>query len=153
VASGNTLEEVARNAGFDAVQFQRTVADWNALLASGVARDPVTGRELQDVEPIVEPPFFAVQFWPLARKNQGGIRTDLRCRVVDAQGRIIPGIYAAGELCGFAGGYISGSRAPEGIMIGGSLFSGRVAGAWAAHEAGRPVPAHLAADESMVASR
>jgi predicted oxidoreductase len=153
IASGSTLEEVARNAGFDADQFQRTVANWNALLASGADRDPATGRELKDVEPILEAPFFAVQFWPLARKNQGGIRTDLRCRVLDAEGQIIPGVYAAGELCGFAGGYISGSRAPEGIMIGGSLFSGRVAGAWAAHEAGGPVPSHLTADESVVAGR
>lgn len=44
--------------------------------------------------------------------------------------------HAASDLCGFAGGHISGVRSLEGIMIGASLFSGRVAGAWAANEAG-----------------
>jgi uncharacterized protein len=152
VASGQTLRELAENAGFDADRFERTVAEWNTLLASGAECCPTTNRQLAGIEPVLDPPFFAVQFWPLARKNQGGIRTDLQCRVLDSSGRVIPGVYAAGELCGFAGGYISGSRAPEGIMIGGSLFSGRVAGAWAAHEVGHALPPHLVADPQAALS-
>lgn len=35
-----------------------------------------------------------------------------------------------------AGGHINGRAALEGTMFGPSLFSGRVAGAWAAQEAG-----------------
>lgn len=150
VATGSTLRELAENAGFDAANFDQTVAAWNALLASGSERDPQTNRELKGVAPLRDGPYFAMQFWPLARKNQGGIRTDLQCRVVTATRDVIPGLYAAGELCGFAGGHISGRRAPEGIMIGGSLFSGRVAGAWAAHEAGHAEPSHLRADEAAV---
>ena len=46
------------------------------------------------------------------------------------------GIYAAGEVAGMAGGHINGRRALEGTMIGPALFSGRVAGAWAAQAAG-----------------
>ena len=130
----------------DPERFERTIAEWNALLASGAESDPRTGRKLADLQPFVEPPFYALQFLPLARKNQGGIKTDLRCRVQRPNGDLIPGLYAAGELCGFAGGHISGSRALEGIMLGGSLFSGRVAGAWAAHEAGGREPHHLAAE-------
>ena len=149
VASGNTPRELALNAGLDPEAFERTIADWNALLASGAERDPTTGRKLANLKPFVEAPFYALQFLPLARKNQGGIRTDLRCRVLTAEDEPIPGLYAAGELCGFAGGHISGSRALEGIMLGGSLFSGRVAGAWAAHEAGRPEPNHLDAEEVL----
>ena len=52
----------------------------------------------------------------------------------------------------YAGGHISGSRALEGIMLGGSLFSGRVAGAWAAHEAGAPEPRHLDAAEVLASA-
>lgn len=147
VSSGNTLHELAERAGFAPDEFERTVASWDALLASGAERDPETGRKLAGLQPFVEPPFYAMQFWPLARKNQGGVKTDLRCRVLDAAGEVIPGLYAAGELCGFAGGHISGNRSLEGIMIGGSLFSGRVAGAWAAYETGRPEPTHLAPSE------
>ena len=136
IARGSTLRELAENAGVPPDTFERTVTEWNALLASGAERDPVTGRKLAGAMPFVAPPFYAMQFLPLARKNQGGIRTDLRCRVLNAADEPIPGLFAAGELCGFAGGHISGSRALEGIMLGGSLFSGRVAGAWAAQASG-----------------
>lgn len=146
IASGDTPHQLAENAGIDPDSFERTLTGWNALLASGAESDPLTAREIRGLEPIAEPPFYALQFWPLARKNQGGIRTDLQCRVLDDGGQVIPGLYAAGELCGFAGGHISGTRSLEGIMIGGSLFSGRVAGAWAAHEVGGPEPLHLKAD-------
>jgi succinate dehydrogenase/fumarate reductase flavoprotein subunit len=150
IARGQTLRELAERAGLDAANFERTVTEWNALLASGTDRDPLTGRVLAGLEPIVEPPYYAMQFWPLARKNQGGIQTDLRCRVLNGNGEVIPGLYAAGELCGFAGGHISGVRSLEGIMIGASLFSGRVAGAWAAHELGYSEPLHLRPRDSAV---
>ena len=48
----------------------------------------------------------------------------------------IPGLYAAGEVAGMAGGHINGKAGLEGTMLGPAIFSGRVAGGWAAHEAG-----------------
>lgn len=105
--------------------------------------DPLTGRGLEDVKPYGGPPYYAIKFLPLARKNLGGVRTDLRGRVLTAGGDPIAGLYAAGELAGFGGGHLAGRGALEGIMIGGSFFSGRVAGGWAAHEAGCPRPDHL----------
>ncbi len=48
----------------------------------------------------------------------------------------IAGLYASGELAGMAGGHINGKAGLEGTMLGPALFSGRVAGAWAAYEAG-----------------
>ncbi len=73
---------------------------------------------------------------PLARKSFGGVKTNLRCQPLDKHYRPIPGVYAAGELAGMAGGHINGKNGLEGTMLGPSLFSGRVAGAWAAKEAG-----------------
>jgi hypothetical protein len=35
-----------------------------------------------------------------------------------------------------AGGHINGKAGLEGTMLGPAIFSGRVAGGWAAHEAG-----------------
>jgi flavocytochrome c len=143
IAQGDTPEELARNAGIDRAAFAETFQSWNALLASGAETDPLTGRKLAGTKPLVTPPFYAIQWFPLARKNLGGVRTDLQCHVVTAEGQIVPGLFAAGELCGMAGGHIAGKAALEGIMIGASLFSGRVAGAWAAHEAGYAEPVHL----------
>ena len=62
-----------------------------------------------------------------------------------------PGLYAAGEVAGMAGGHINGKAGLEGTMLGPSIFSGRFAGAWAAHEAGL-VP-DLWETESVLAAR
>jgi hypothetical protein len=85
----------------------------------------------------------------MARKSLGGVRTDLRCQVLTADNAPVPGLFAAGELCGLAGGHLTGKCALEGMMLGGSLFSGRVAGAWAAHAVGRAEPAHLDARQPI----
>ena len=73
---------------------------------------------------------------PLAGKNFGCVKADLRCRVTDKRYDVISGLYAARELAGVAGGHINGRIGLEGTMLGPCLFSGRVAGAWAACEAG-----------------
>ena len=72
---------------------------------------------------------------PLARKNFGGAKTDLKCRVLDKHFEPIGALYAAGEVAGMAGGHINGRAGLEGTMLGPSIFSGRVA-AVAAHAAG-----------------
>ena len=72
----------------------------------------------------------------MARKTFGGVKTDLHCQAVDKHYHPIRGLYAAGELAGMAGGHINGKAGLEGTMLGPALFSGRVAGAWAASDAG-----------------
>ena len=61
----------------------------------------------------------------LTRKTLGGLQTDLRSRVLRADGRPLPGLYAAGEVAGFGGGGMHGYRSLEGTFLGGCLFSGR----------------------------
>ncbi|MEY9850399.1 putative oxidoreductase [Leifsonia sp. EB41] len=73
-------------------------------------------------------PMIAVKLHILTRKSLGGIETDLDGRVLDADGAVVPGLYAAGEASGFGGGGVHGYRALEGTFLGGCLFSGRQAG-------------------------
>ena len=47
-------------------------------------------------------PYVALQYFPMARKCLGGVRTDLDCRVRGADGSPISGLYAAGEIAGMA---------------------------------------------------
>ncbi|MBI3076832.1 MAG: FAD-binding protein [Deltaproteobacteria bacterium] len=131
-----SIEELARRAGMAPQVLVETVARWNGYLTQGLGRDPEFGRPLQKCRPLVTPPFYLIKYVPMARKNFGGVRTNLRCQVLDREERVIPGLFAAGELCGQAGGRINGRAGLEGTMLGPSVFSGRVAGAWAAHEAG-----------------
>lgn len=73
-------------------------------------------------------PLIAVRLNIVSRKTLGGLQTDLSACVLDETGQPIPGLYAAGEVCGFGGGGVHGYRSLEGTFLGGCLFSGRVAG-------------------------
>jgi len=77
-------------------------------------------------------PLVAVKLNILTRKSLGGLETDLQSRVLRADGRVFPGLYAAGEVAGFGGGGVHGYRALEGTFLGGCIFSGRIAGRAAA---------------------
>lgn len=77
-------------------------------------------------------PLIAVKLHIVTRKSLGGIQTDLDGRALDAEGAVVPGLFAAGEAAGFGGGGVHGYRALEGTFLGGCLFSGRAAGRGAA---------------------
>ena len=73
-------------------------------------------------------PLIAVKLHILTRKTLGGLETNLEGQVLDSNGNIISGLYAAGEASGFGGGGMHGYRALEGSFLGGCIFSGRIAG-------------------------
>lgn len=77
-------------------------------------------------------PLIAVRLHVLTRKSLGGLETDLSARVLRADGSVLEGVYAAGEVAGFGGGGMHGYRSLEGTFLGGCLFSGRTAGRAAA---------------------
>ena len=136
IHKANTLEELAEMMEVDKAAFLDTIARYNDAFAKGLKTEPEFGKPLGASKPFDTPPYYTIQIFPLARKNFGGVKTDMRCRVLDKHFEPIQGLYAAGELAGMAGGHINGKAGLEGTMLGPSLFSGRVAGGWAAHEAG-----------------
>jgi flavocytochrome c len=136
IRKADALDELARRMAIDVPTFLDEVEKYNAAFDAGLARDPAFGKPLQGSRRFDVPPYYAIQLFPLARKNLGGVKTDLRCRVLDGSREPIPGLYAAGEVAGMAGGHINGKAGLEGTMLGPAIFSGRVAGGWAAHEAG-----------------
>lgn len=73
-------------------------------------------------------PLIAVRLNILTRKSLGGLHSDLQGRVLTPEGTVLPGLYAAGEVCGFGGGGYHGYNALEGTFLGGCLYSGRLAG-------------------------
>src|SRR5438105_8393979 len=135
--NSDTLAALCKKAGVeDLDKFLSEVAEYNKCFDAGAEREPKFGKSLKGSKKFDTPPYYAMQLFPLARKNFGGVKTDLRCRVLNRSLEPIPGLYAAGEVAGMAGGHINGAAGLEGTMLGPAIFSGRVAGAWAAHEAG-----------------
>lgn len=78
-----------------------------------------------------EPPYYALPVAVSVAKMFGGIDVDLDGRVLRTDGRTIPGLYAAGELTGMAGGSLVGDAGFTGSLSA-VVLGGRVAGAHAA---------------------
>jgi predicted oxidoreductase len=136
IRKADTLAELAERMDVDVPAFLATIERYNKACEQGLATEPEFGKPLKSSKAFDTAPCYAVQIFPLARKNFGGVKTDLQCRVLDKHFEPIAGLFAAGEVAGMAGGHINGRAGLEGTMLGPAIFSGRVAGGWAAQAAG-----------------
>src|SRR5262249_30866638 len=127
IKRADSIDALARSAGLPPDNLTQTVRRWNEMIDRGEDLEFHRFAASTSKRPpkIDRPPFYAVQLFPLSRKSLGGVKTDLHCRVLDATGRVVSGLYAVGELAGVGG--INGRAALEGTMLGPSVFMGRVA--------------------------
>jgi predicted oxidoreductase len=132
VWQADTIGQLAALAGLPVTNVTAAVQHWNADVGAKAELDSTFGWPVDGRAPIAEPPFTCIQYFPIAQKNLGGVRTDEKCGVIGDDGQVIDGLFAAGEVAGMAGGHINGAGALEGTMLGPSLYSGRVAGRAAA---------------------
>lgn len=128
----------------DAAELERTIVARDRQVTTGLGKDlqvtaaAMARRYVVDKlirvakpAPLMEPkdgPLLAVRLSVLTRKTLGGLHTDLDGRVLQADGSVLEGVWAAGEAAGFGGGGVHGHRALEGTFLGGCVFSGRTAG-------------------------
>jgi len=98
IKKADTIEELGHSLGINAQTLQETVATWNGYVAAG--KDPEFGRKELNYG-IENPPFYAIKTVPSVLISAGGPATNVRQQVLDTTGKIIPGLYAAGELTGF----------------------------------------------------
>ncbi len=129
----DTLAELAAAIGADVATLADEVEAFN-LAVQGAQEDPWQASESGGTVMIETAPFYALRILPAASKAFGGIDVDLSGHVLDANGVEIPGVLAAGELVGMAGGSLVGDRGFAGSMSA-VLLSGRIAGATAGDEA------------------
>ena len=124
---GDTLEEAAEKAGIDAKNLVETVAKFNTYVEN--EKDPDFGR-YGFMGKVEEGPFMIVPMAPALHHTMGGIRIDKDARVINTEGNAIPGLYAAGEVCG---GIHAGNRL-GGNAIADIIVFGRIAGGSAVNE-------------------
>ena len=63
------------------------------------------------IGPLATPPFYAVAVWPADIAVSTGLATDADARVLDTDGKPIPGLYACGnDMASVMGGQLSGPR-------------------------------------------
>jgi hypothetical protein len=120
--SANTLAELAaaikneyQAKPMKGATLQATVGRYNAFVESGVDADfgkPAPKYKIQT------PPFYAAWGTPVVHDTRAGLRINARCQVIDMSGKVIPGLYCAGESAGGFNQHGMGRCATQGYICG-----------------------------------
>ena len=134
--SGETYEELAQNIGLDeegVKNFVQTMDTWNAAVAAGV--DEEFGRNNGMDDDLSTAPFYAIKIAPGIHHTMGGIKIYSDTEVIDTEGNVIPGLYAAGETTGgvHGGNRIGGNAVCDFVVFG--RIAGLNAAAYAVSQA------------------
>jgi 3-oxo-5alpha-steroid 4-dehydrogenase len=127
-----SFEELERSLGMPEGELVHTVEVYNRHAAEG--RDPLFHKAQAYCRPLTAAPFAAVDCTArgciYGALTLGGLTTLATGEVVDADGRVIAGLYAAGRNA--AGLCLEGRTYASGMSLGDVTFFGRVAGRRAA---------------------
>ena len=115
----DSVEELAEKSGLPADALAATIDAYNAGCAAG--SDPF-GRT-QQLVPMENGPFYAVQTMPYVMITSGGPMMNVDCQVVRTDGSIIEGVYIAGEIVGMAN--VGGLNSIGGMGHGNCLTWGK----------------------------
>ena len=124
--SGETYEALAEAMGVDVDAFVETMNTWNQAVADG--EDKEFGRNNGMDADLSTAPYYAIQIAPGIHHTMGGIKIDPDTHVINTEGDVIPGLFAAGET---TGGVHGGNRIGGNAVCDFVVF-GRIAGANAA---------------------
>lgn len=117
--SGDSLAELAVRCMIDPAALEATVQAYNRAVGTG---DDALGRQHLP-RALAEPPFYAITHLGHSATSSAGIVVDAELRVLDAAGRPIGNLYAAGEALG--SGVTLGNAFVPGMMLTPALALGR----------------------------
>lgn len=122
----DTLDELAGKIGVDPEALKATVETYNAGMLSG---EDAFGKATSADSVIEQGPFYASLRTPTVHYTMGGIEINANAEVLDADGNVIPGLYAAGEVTsGIHGNNRLGGNAYPDIMTFGRIAGLNAAG-------------------------
>ena len=128
VAQADTIDELAEMVGLPVDNVIDAIERYNGYCAAGY--DPECHKSTDFLKPIDTPPYYAINGAQSSCgfHTLGGLKINAKAEVVNLDGEVIPGLYAAGRSsCGFFGVYPG-----SGCSIGDGLTFGRIAGREAA---------------------
>jgi succinate dehydrogenase/fumarate reductase flavoprotein subunit len=148
IHTGKTLRALAEDIGVEPAQLEATVARFNQHAVKGEDPDFERGvsaydcyngdrtlpRPFATLGTIEKTPFRAMRLVSGALGTKGGPKTNTSAQVLNARGRPIPGLYAAGNAMAGSTGMVYGGA---GGTLGPGLTFGYIAGLSAAAEPAR----------------
>lgn len=118
VEHGDSLADLAEKIGVNADNLNETINHWNKAVETGKDKDfgRTTGMDRQ----LDRGPYFAIHIHPAVHYTMGGIHIDTDTEVLDTNGNVINGLYAAGEVSGGLHGNnrIGGNSIAETVIFG-----------------------------------
>ena len=119
---GNILAAYyAKNMGVPAANLKATMAQYAKDQAAG--KDSCCGRTKME-RPLNKAPYYAILVTPAVHHTMGGVKINTKAEVINVDGKVIPGYFAAGEVTGGVhGGNRLGGNAQADIVT-----FGRIAG-------------------------
>ena len=128
VVAADTLDELATKLKMPVENLKASIDNYNAVVR-GEKKDPLgfLANNKADRQ-MTEGPWYACQKVPTVHHTMGGLQINKHAQVLDVNGKVIPGLYAAGETTGD----IHGSNRLGGNAIADIMVFGRTAGTSAA---------------------
>ncbi len=124
---GRDLDELARAMQVPAENLKATISRYSADQKAG--KDTEFGRPDMP-QPLTNAPYWAVKVQPAVHHTMGGVKINPKAEVISTSGKVIPGLFAAGEVTGGVhGGNRLGGNAQADIVTFGHI-AGQTADAY-----------------------
>jgi len=131
--SGNSIEELAQKTGMEAKKLQASINLYNEVVTGKVKEDKFGFKKATNGDkPMTEGPYYATPMVPAVHHTMGGIQINSKTQVLDKNGKVIPGLFAAGEVTGG----VHGSNRVGGNGIADAMVFGRISGQSAVNHSG-----------------
>ena len=121
LTQGNTIEEAVKLFNISKEGLEATVKKVNEYAATGIDSD---FNNRVGLKAMTKGPYYIQKIVPSVHYTMGGLKIDKDTHVIDKNGAIIPGLYAAGEVTGG----IHGSNRLGGNALTDIIVFGRTAG-------------------------
>ena len=119
--TGETYEELGKAMGVDETAFAETMNNWNSCVDA--KNDPDFGRT-SFANKLDTAPYYAIKVTAGVHHTMGGLTINTNTEVLKADGSVIPGLFAAGEVTGG----VHGANRLGGNAVADFTVFGRIAG-------------------------
>ena len=137
------MNQILRAFGQVASSFQFLVSSWTTIIElisiykrlqafeAAINDQPLTGidKEFNRIRmfgKIEKPPFYAIHAGGITVVSPAGLKTNESLNVLDTDGKVIPNLFAAGEVLGFT--RLSGSAFVNGMSLMPAIAFGKLLG-------------------------
>lgn len=129
VVEGESIEALATQIEMDPKVLEETIMTWNESVAN--QSDTLFQRDTGMDADLSKAPYYAIKVGPGVHYTMGGIKINTNTEVMKEDGKIIAGLYAAGEVTGG----VHGANRLGGNAVADIIIFGRQAGIKAAEYA------------------